>query len=96
MRTPLLVNVSAAEPREAEAGHGTARLVTPAMAPRVLTDEFLLDDESDDEFDDDLDEDDEDRDDDEDDEDEDEEVETWQVAEIVACPKVQPLVDFRA
>jgi hypothetical protein len=82
MRPSLLDDVSAAEPRETEAGHG-ARAVTTVDNSRV---DYVLDEDDDVEDEDDEDEDfDEDDGEDEEDED-DEDVETWQVSPTAHFP----------
>jgi hypothetical protein len=82
LRPSFLDDVSAAEPRQAEAGDG-ARVVTTADIFRldyVLDDDDVDDDE--DEEDDGFDDDDE----EDDDEEEDEDVETWQVSQSGRFP----------
>ena len=82
LRTTLLVDVSAAEPREAEAGDGARVVTTEHNSPLWLTTRFHLDDDVDDDEDEDDDDEDSDDDDDEDEDDEDEDVETWQVSSL--------------
>ena len=70
VRPPLLDDLPAPQPREAEAGHGTGILKMP---------DYVLDD-SDDDLDEDEDDDFDDEEDDEGEDEEEEDVETWQVS----------------
>jgi hypothetical protein len=87
VRPPLLVDLSAAESRESEAGHGAHVVTKPDSVAETLMIRFDLDDDlnddpEEDEDDVDEDEDEEDEEDDEDDEDEDTDTETWQVSAV--------------
>jgi hypothetical protein len=84
----LLVDVSAAEPGEAEAGYGRGVVIRVSRAGGILTNRYKTEDEDDDlddddDFDDDTDdrggEDGDDGDEDEDEDDDEEDEETWQV-----------------
>jgi hypothetical protein len=94
VRPPFLVDLSAAESREGQAGRRRGLVTDMAPSRNILTNHRKADEEDDLEDEDDFDDDDSDDDGADDDDDEDEEEETWQVGRETDSAKRPLWLDF--